>query len=94
MDLTRKFPEDKGYSVRNLRYMRRFAENYPNFPILQAALAELADGKNYVDVPLTTVSWYHIMRWMMPPSLTKMAGLRQTAAYTCAELTGRPSALT
>ena len=72
VDLTRKFPEDKGYSVRNLRYMRRFAENYPDFPILQvplaefkdlpisqAALAELADGKDYVDVPLTTISWYH-----------------------------------
>ncbi len=72
VDLTRKFPEDKGYSVRNLHYMRRFAENYPNFPILQvtlaefkglpisqAALAELADGKDYVDIPLTTMSWYH-----------------------------------
>lgn len=29
VDLTRKFPEDKGYSVRNLHYMRQFAENYP-----------------------------------------------------------------
>lgn len=27
VDLTHKFPEDKGYSVRNLHYMRRFAEN-------------------------------------------------------------------
>ncbi len=43
VDLTRKFPEDKGYSVRNLHYMRRFAENYPNFPILQVALAEFKD---------------------------------------------------
>ncbi len=72
MDLTHKFPEDKGYSVRNLHYMRRFAENYPNFPILQlplaefnglpisqAALAELANGKDYVAIPLTTLSWYH-----------------------------------
>ncbi|MDE6548336.1 MAG: hypothetical protein K2L22_05000 [Muribaculaceae bacterium] len=57
--LVRKFPEDKGYSVRNLRYMRRFAENYPDFPILQVPLAELAQGKDYVDVPLTTISWYH-----------------------------------
>ncbi|MDE5554418.1 MAG: DUF1016 domain-containing protein, partial [Muribaculaceae bacterium] len=72
IDLTRKFPEDKGYSVRNLHYMRQFAENYPNFPILQvplaefknlpisqAALAELAEGKDYVNIPLTTISWYH-----------------------------------
>lgn len=72
IDLTRKFPNDKGYSVRNLHYMRRLAENYPNFPILQVplaefkdlpisqtALAELADGKEHVDIPLTTISWYH-----------------------------------
>lgn len=45
--------------------MRRFAENYPDFPILQvplaefkdlpisqAALAELADDKDCVDIPL------------------------------------------
>ncbi len=72
MDLTRKFPEDKGYSVRNLHYMRRFAENYPDFPILQVPLAEfkdlpisqevfveLARDKKYLHIPLSTVSWYH-----------------------------------
>lgn len=72
LDLTRRFPDDKGYSVRNLQYMRRFAENYPGFPILQVplaefkdlpisqvALAELAGGKDYVDIPLSTISWYH-----------------------------------
>lgn len=73
VDLTRSFPNDKGYSVRNLHYMRRFAENYPDFPILQvplaefkvlpisqAALAELADEKDYVEIPLPTISWYHL----------------------------------
>lgn len=40
VDLTRKLPEDKGYSVRDLHYMRRFAENYPDLPILQVELAE------------------------------------------------------
>ena len=40
-DLMRKFPDDKGYSVRNLQYMKRFAEAYPQFPILQVPLAEL-----------------------------------------------------
>ncbi len=71
-DLIRRFPHDKGYSVRNLHYMRRFANAYPNFPILQVplaefqklpvsqvALAELSkDGEN-IEVPLTIVSWYH-----------------------------------
>ncbi|MDE6295325.1 MAG: DUF1016 domain-containing protein, partial [Muribaculaceae bacterium] len=69
VDLNRKFPEDKGYSLRNLHYMKQFAKNYPDFPILQvplaefevlpisqAALAELAAGKDYVEIPLTNIS--------------------------------------
>ena len=26
-----KFPEIKGFSVRNLKYMRKFAKEYPDF---------------------------------------------------------------
>lgn len=40
-DLTAKFPDDRGYSVRNLKYMRQFAEAYPHFPIVQVSLAQL-----------------------------------------------------
>ena len=40
-DLRREFPEMKGFSPRNLRYMRTFAESWPDEPILQEALAEL-----------------------------------------------------
>lgn len=71
-DLSSRFPGDRGYSERNLGYMKRFAATYPQFPILQvplakfkgkpisqAALAKLADGKDYVEVPLTLVTWYH-----------------------------------
>ena len=28
-DLTRRFPDDRGYSERNLRNMKRFAQEYP-----------------------------------------------------------------
>jgi hypothetical protein len=28
-DLKSEFPESKGFSLRNLKYMRRFAEEYP-----------------------------------------------------------------
>ena len=31
IDLKLEFPEIKGFSVRNLKYMKKFAENYPNF---------------------------------------------------------------
>ena len=40
-DLHRRFPNDDGYSERNLGYMKRFALEYPDFPFLQVPLAEL-----------------------------------------------------
>ena len=44
-DLTSRYPDDRGYSKRNLGYMKSFAMQYPDFPILQ--------------VPLAQISWYH-----------------------------------
>ena len=38
LDLMREFPEMKGFSPRNLKYMRRFAESYPDEPIVQWCL--------------------------------------------------------
>ena len=72
-DLIYRYPDDRGYSVRNLRYMKRFASAYPDFPILQVPLAELKElpilqatlaeleneGKEFVQVPLAQISWYH-----------------------------------
>ena len=42
-DLSRKFPDDRGFSVRNLKYMRMFAEAYPYFPFVQVPLAQLCE---------------------------------------------------
>lgn len=72
-DLTHRFPEDRGYSERNLRNMKRFAVEYPDFPFLQVPLAKIKDGtiwqvplaelkeegKDSVQVPLTQITWYH-----------------------------------
>ena len=72
-DLISRYPDDRGYSVRNLRYMKRFASAYPDFPILQVPLAKLKElpilqatlaeleneGKEFVQVPLAQISWYH-----------------------------------
>ena len=72
-DLTDRFPEDRGYSERNLRNMKRFAEAYPHFPFLQVPLAEIdgdeiwqvslaklkEEGKDFVQVPLAQITWYH-----------------------------------
>jgi predicted nuclease of restriction endonuclease-like (RecB) superfamily len=40
-DLRNEFPGKRGYSSRNLRYMRDFAKEYPDFSILQPVVAKL-----------------------------------------------------
>ena len=40
-DLRREFPEMRGFSPRNLKYMRAFAEAWPDRAFVQAALAPL-----------------------------------------------------
>jgi predicted nuclease of restriction endonuclease-like (RecB) superfamily len=44
-DLRKEFPDMKGFSPRNLKYMRTFAETYPDEQIVQEALAQ--------------ITWYH-----------------------------------
>lgn len=44
-DLQKAFPEMKGFSLRNLKYMRAFAEAYPDEQLVQEVLA--------------LISWYH-----------------------------------
>ncbi|WP_413200016.1 DUF1016 N-terminal domain-containing protein, partial [Nostoc piscinale] len=40
-DLQVAFPDIKGFSARNLKYMRAFAEAYPNEQIVQQAAAQI-----------------------------------------------------
>lgn len=54
-DLKNLIPENHGFSVRNLKYMRQFASEYPDFPFVQVPLAQ----NKSVQVPLTQISWYH-----------------------------------
>jgi predicted nuclease of restriction endonuclease-like (RecB) superfamily len=44
-DLKQAFPDAKGFSSRNLKYMRAFAAAYPDEPIVQEVLAQ--------------ITWYH-----------------------------------
>jgi predicted nuclease of restriction endonuclease-like (RecB) superfamily len=44
-DLRQAFPEMKGFSARNLKYMRAFAESWPNEQFVQEVLAQ--------------ITWYH-----------------------------------
>ena len=74
IDLQKHYGNDSGYSIRNLKYMKQFAEEYPDFPFVQVPLAQLqkspilqarlanftvtADGE-FVQVPLAQITWYH-----------------------------------
>ena len=72
-DLSKRFPGDRGYSLSNLKSMRRFAEAYPDFPVLKFRVKDLQGlpiGQAWLDqlgtadgeigqVPLDQISWYH-----------------------------------
>lgn len=62
-DLKAEFPDMKGLSPRNLRYMREFAIAWPHLPILQDPLAKLQAAKNQpgiiLQLPLAKLTWYH-----------------------------------
>jgi predicted nuclease of restriction endonuclease-like (RecB) superfamily len=45
-DLKIAFPEMKGFSPRNLKYMRAFAEAWPDEPIVQQLVAQIPWGHN------------------------------------------------
>ena len=45
-DLQRAFPDMKGLSPRNLKYMRRFSEAWPEREIVQQAVAQIPWGHN------------------------------------------------
>lgn len=47
-DLRQAFPEMKGFSARNLKYMRAFAENWQDAVIVQQLVAQLPWGHNLV----------------------------------------------
>jgi len=45
-DLTGSFPDMKGFSPRNLKYMRKFAGTYPDRSIVQQLVAQIPWGHN------------------------------------------------
>jgi predicted nuclease of restriction endonuclease-like (RecB) superfamily len=62
VDLKRSFPDMKGFSPRNLKYMRAFAEAWPEEPIVQAVLAQITWYHNVAILEKLTTSedliWY------------------------------------
>ncbi|WP_440134752.1 DUF1016 N-terminal domain-containing protein, partial [Chitinophaga sancti] len=59
-DLKREFSDMKGLSSRNLKYMRAFAETYPEFQ--KSLLIDnqyIVDDESIVQAPLAQLTWYH-----------------------------------
>ncbi len=47
-DLKAEFPEMKGFSIRNLKYMRTFAKHYKDLNFVQQAVAQIPWGHNCI----------------------------------------------
>lgn len=73
-EIKSNFPDSTGFSVRNLKYMRAFAKEYPSFPIVQVSLAQ--KEKETVQVSLAQITWYHHISL-----LTKIKNVRERVFY-------------
>jgi len=62
-DLQKRYSGESGYSIRNLKYMRQFAKEYPDFPIVQVSLAQLNGEMEFVQVPLCFFAYIDLMTW-------------------------------
>ena len=68
-DLRNAFPDMKGFSPRNLKYMRAFAEAWPDREFVQAVLAQLP--------------WYHQLALLENANGTLLRRLRTTGLAMC-----------
>jgi predicted nuclease of restriction endonuclease-like (RecB) superfamily len=71
-DLQEEFQDMKGFSPRNLRYMRDFALAYPQFSILQTVSAKLKTGKQRKNKNYTNKTSKPILQTLsakLPPQL-------------------------
>lgn len=48
MDLKLEFPNITGFSIRNLKYMKKIAEEYPDFEFVQQTVAQIPWGHNII----------------------------------------------
>ena len=68
-DLHAEFPEMKGFSPRNLKYMRKFAQEYPDAEFVQEVLAQL--------------TWYHQLTLLdkVPDQQGRLFYVKQAIAH-------------
>ena len=67
MDIQREFPNAKGYSVRNLKYMAKFATTFSDEQIVQQLVAQLPWG--HLTVILDKVKDYEAKIWYISQNI-------------------------
>ena len=60
-ELKNEFPDLTGFSSRNLKYMRNFAETYRNFLFVQQVVAQIPWGHNLVLIE--KIKSYEQLQW-------------------------------
>lgn len=73
VDLKSEFLDLKGLSVRNLNYMRSFAEAYPNFGITKLTSGKIKDTKN------DTTEFVQVQLEQLPNNIER----EKSANYAC-----------
>ena len=66
-DIKLSFPSATGYSVRNLKYMAKFAAIYPDFEFVQQVVAQIPWGHNVV--LMDKISDDTVRKWHIEPSI-------------------------
>ena len=61
-DIRISFPNVKGYSVRNLKYMAKFAETYPDETFVQQAVAQIPWSHNTVILDKVKMRVWYIQK--------------------------------
>lgn len=79
-DLQAAFPEMKGFSARNLKYMRAIAQAWPEADLVQGVLAQLLDAA-YLSTKIAVASAFLSITStnsmaVAPPPLTRWVGCR------------------
>lgn len=68
IDLKLEFPNIKGFSIRNLKYMRKMANDYPDFKFVQQAVAQIPWGHNII--LLDKIKNFEERKWYMNQSIS------------------------
>ena len=94
-DIKQEFPQSTGYSVRNLKYMAKFAATYPDVKFVQQVVAQIPWGHNVVLLDKISDAeernWYMETCWKNGWSRKVLVHQIESGLYQRQVLTGKIS---